>query len=54
MVDANHLLLFNVRDDIGEHNSMTAKQPDVVRRLRALLTEWKRSVDAEAGAAAKP
>lgn len=54
VVDANHLLLFNIRDDIGERKDMTAKRPDIVRRLRALLTEWGRSVDAEAGATAKP
>ena len=50
VVDANHMLLFNVREDIGERKDMTAKRPDIVRRLRALLTEWGRSVDAEAAA----
>lgn len=54
VVDANHLLLFNIRDDIGERKDMTAKRPEIVRRLRTLLAEWGRSVDAEAGAAAKP
>ena len=51
VVDANHMLLFNVREDIGERKDMTSKRPDIVRRLRALLTEWARSVDAEAAAA---
>ena len=32
---------------------MTAKRPELVRRLRALLTEWTRSVDADGKAAAK-
>ena len=50
VVDANHMLLFNVREDIGERKDMTSKRPDIVRRLRALLTEWARSVDAEAAA----
>ena len=48
MVDANHLLLFNLRDDIGERHDRTAQRPDIVRRLRPLLAEWAASVDAEA------
>jgi arylsulfatase A-like enzyme len=50
VVDANHLLLYNVRDDVGERKDMTSKRPDIVRRLRGMLTEWARSVDAEAAA----
>jgi arylsulfatase A-like enzyme len=50
VVDANHLLLFNLRDDIGERRDRTAERPDLVRRLRSLLTEWARGVDAEAKA----
>ena len=38
------------RDDVGERKDMTSKHPEIVRRLRALLTEWARSVDAEAAA----
>jgi arylsulfatase A-like enzyme len=50
VVDANHLLLFNLRDDIGERRDLTAQRPDIVRRLRPLLGEWAASVDAEAKA----
>ena len=50
MVDANHLLLFNLRDDIGERHDRTAQRPDIVRRLRTLLGDWARSVDADAKA----
>jgi arylsulfatase A len=50
VADANHLLLFNLREDIGERNDRTAQRPDLVRRLRPLLAEWARSVDADAKA----
>jgi arylsulfatase A-like enzyme len=48
VVDANHLLLYNLRDDIGERHDRTAQRPDIVRRLRPLLSEWAGSVDADA------
>lgn len=51
VVDANHLHLFNLREDIGERTDLTASRPEIVRRLRPLLTEWARSVDAEGKAA---
>ena len=50
VVDANHLLLFNLHEDIGERRDRTAERPDLVRRLRPLLAEWSRSVDADAKA----
>jgi arylsulfatase A-like enzyme len=50
VVDANHMLLFNVRNDISERRDLTAQHPDVVRRLRALLADWGRSVDTDAAA----
>ena len=53
VVDANQMLLFDVRADIGERRDMTAQRPDLVRRLRTLLTEWTRSVDADAAVVAK-
>jgi arylsulfatase A-like enzyme len=53
VVDANHLLLFNLRSDIGERHDLTAQRPDLVRRLRTLLTEWTSGVDADAAVAAK-
>ena len=53
VVDAGHLMLFNVRSDVGERDDMTAKRPEIVRRLRPLLTAWAQSVDAEGKAAGK-
>ena len=53
VVDAGHLMLFNVRTDVGERQDMTAKRPEIVRRLRPLLTAWTQSVDADGKAAAK-
>ena len=50
VVDANHMLLFNLREDIGERHDLTARRPDLVAKLRPLLTEWARSVDADAKA----
>ena len=47
VVDANHLLLFNLREDIGERHDLTSRRPDLVRRLRPLLTDGARSVDAD-------
>ena len=53
VVDANHLLLFNLRTDIGERRDMAAQRPDLVRRLRTLLSDWTRGVDADAAVASK-
>jgi len=53
VVDANHLLLFNLRTDVGERRDMAVQRPDLVRRLRTLLTEWTRGVDADAAVVAK-
>ena len=50
VVDANHLLLYNLREDIGERIDRTAQRTDIVRRLRALADDWARSVDADAKA----
>ena len=47
VVDAGHLLLYNVRDDIGERHDRTAQRPDIARRLRTVLNDWARSVDAD-------
>ncbi|HZL96155.1 MAG TPA: sulfatase-like hydrolase/transferase, partial [Vicinamibacterales bacterium] len=48
VVDANHLLLYNLREDIGERHDRTSQRPDIVRRLRTLIGDWARSVDADA------
>ena len=48
VVDASHLLLYNLRDDIGERRDVARQRPEVVRRLRPMLTEWAASVTADA------
>jgi arylsulfatase A-like enzyme len=48
MVDGNHLFVFDVKRDLGERNDLAAARQDVARRLRRLLAEWERDVDAEA------
>ena len=44
-------LLYNLREDIGERHDHTMQKPDIVRRLRTLVDDWARSVDADAKAA---
>lgn len=48
LVDGTHVMLFNVRSDIGERNDLASQRSDVARRLRPLITEWEKDVDAEA------
>ena len=45
------LELYNLREDIGERHDHTMQRPDIVRRLRTLVDDWARSVDADAKAA---
>ena len=35
-------VLFNLRDDIGEQNDLTASQPDKLRELQAAFAEWEK------------
>ena len=48
VVDANHVLVFNDRDDMGERKELASQRQDVARRLRPLITAWAQDVDAEA------
>jgi arylsulfatase A-like enzyme len=47
---ASTAFLFNLRQDIGERNDIARERPDLVRKLRGLLTAWEADVDAEAKA----
>lgn len=40
-------LLFNLRDDIGERNSLTYTHPDIVADLKRRLADWEQEMDAE-------
>jgi len=48
LVDGDDLLLFNLRDDIGERDDLAARRPELVAKLRSLLRAWETDVDAEA------
>ncbi|MGB7220421.1 MAG: sulfatase-like hydrolase/transferase [Vicinamibacterales bacterium] len=48
VVDANHVMVFNLRQDVGERNDLTNQRQDIARRLRPLLAQWEQQVDAEA------
>jgi hypothetical protein len=48
LLDAGDVLVFNLRDDIGERTDLAKERPDIARRLRPLITEWEKDVDSEA------
>ena len=48
VVDANQLLLFNVRRDPGERTDLAKSETPRVRTLRQLIGAWEADVDAEA------
>jgi arylsulfatase A-like enzyme len=52
LLDAGDMLLFNLRDDVGERNDLAKERSDIARRLRPLLAEWEKDVDSEGKAKA--
>jgi arylsulfatase A len=48
IVDGGHVMLFNLRHDVGERNDLANRRQDIAQRLRPLITAWERDVDAEA------
>jgi len=50
LLDGDDLLLYNLRTDIGERNDLAMLRPDLVAKLRSLIAEWEKDVDAEATA----
>ena len=50
VVDGNHTFVFNIRTDAGERHDLARQRQDVARKLRAVLAEWERDVDADAKA----
>ena len=50
VVDANHLFVFNLRQDVGERNDLTSQRTDIANRLRSMLARWEQEINAEAGA----
>jgi arylsulfatase A-like enzyme len=47
LIDGDDLLVYNLRDDIGERSDLAARRPDVAAALRPLLLTWEKDVDAE-------
>jgi arylsulfatase A-like enzyme len=45
LVDGDDLLLYNLREDIGERDDRAMAHHALVVRLHALLTAWEREVD---------
>jgi arylsulfatase A-like enzyme len=50
LVDGGHVFLFNLKADIGERHDLANERNDLVAKLRGLLTDWEKDVDAEAQA----
>jgi arylsulfatase A-like enzyme len=48
VVDANHIFVFNLRQDMGERKDLTYQRTDIANRLRPLLARWEQDIDAEA------
>ena len=47
LVQGNAAYLFNLREDVGEHNDLARERIDLIRTLRPLITSWEADVDAE-------
>jgi len=50
VVDSNHEFVYNLRRDIGEREDLTNRRQDMAHKLRPMLAQWERDVDAEAAA----
>jgi len=43
----HHAELYNLKDDIGEKNELSAKMPEKAQQLRKLLGDWRKKVGAQ-------
>jgi arylsulfatase A-like enzyme len=41
-----HVELYNLKDDIGEKNDLSAKMPEKAAGLKKMLQDWRNSIDA--------
>ena len=48
LLDGGGVFLYNLRADMGERNDLAKERPELARRLRPLILEWEKDVDAEA------
>jgi hypothetical protein len=45
LVDGGLYLLFDLDEDPGERRDLAAQHPELVAKLKALLTDWEQDVD---------
>ncbi len=45
-LEDGHLELYNLREDIGETTNLADKQPEKASELHAMLTAWRKAIDA--------
>jgi arylsulfatase A-like enzyme len=43
----DHVELYNLKDDVGEGNDLARKQPDEAARLRKMLADWRKAMNAQ-------
>jgi arylsulfatase A-like enzyme len=43
----NHVELYNLREDIGEEQDLAQTEPELARRLQAILAEWRAEIEAK-------
>ena len=48
VIDGSHTMVFNVRTDAGERNELANRRQDIAQKLRPLLAQWEKEVEAEA------
>jgi len=41
-----HVELYNLKDDIGEKNDLSLKEPGKTKKLLKMLQAWRKDVDA--------
>jgi arylsulfatase A-like enzyme len=47
LIDGDDVLIYNLREDIGERHDLAARRPDIAAALRPLILAWEKEVDAE-------
>jgi len=47
IIDSNHTVVYNVRQDPGERHDLTNERQDIARQLQPLLIAWESDVNAE-------
>lgn len=50
VLDGNHTFIFDLNTDLGERQDLASRRQDIARKLRLLIADWEREVDAEATA----